>query len=527
MPVGEQTVLDDRYVLDELIGQGGMADVYRGTDRLLLRSIAVKVLREVSDPRQRARFIDEARTLAALNHPNLVTLLDAGFTGDRPYLVMELAEGSTLARSIPEGGLPSDQVSAIGRQLADALAYAHGRGVVHRDVKPSNVLLVDDRALLVDFGIARLMGTADHHTKTGDAIGSPAYLAPEQVAGEDLTPAADIFSLGLVLLEALTGLRAYTGSPMEAALARLNTAPPMPASLEPGWRSLIARMTHREPASRPTAAEVAGELAGPTVVPAPAPPPVAVDDLEATGELAVTMEAPLAPTGAGLAEPPQRRTRWRRSRSKLVAAVLLVLAAVAIGVPVLLSQQPTDAGAKASRASTMTAVAARFRAPLAQLHRAVEAASRPGSALSVRLGRVDDALAARHYPAARRALDALITTTQEQRQAGAVTAAQADRIVSAARHLRDLLPGAVAPTTVVSTPSAPQVKPHHRTRASHEPSPTVSTPAAPTQSAEPSETPTTAPTSTAPPSEEPSPSADTSTAAQDRTQATATATPSP
>jgi hypothetical protein len=521
MVVDEQTVLDDRYALDELIGRGGMADVYRGTDRLLLRSVAVKVLREVSEPRQRDRFIDEARTLAALNHPGLVTLLDAGFTGDRPYLVLELAEGCTLAQQVHKGGLPPDRVATIGRQLAEALAYAHQRGVVHRDVKPSNVLLVDDRALLVDFGIARLIGAADHHTRTGDAIGSPAYLAPEQVSGDEITPAADIFSLGLVLLEALTGLRAYTGSALEAAVARLTTAPPIPTSLDPGWRSLVARMTHRDPASRPTAAEVAGALDGPTVAPAPAPPPV--DALEATGELDATVEAPLHPASAGLDVPPPRGG-WRRRRGRLVAAVLLLVAAAAIGVPVLLSQhQPTEAGTKAPRAATMTQVAARYRAALAALHRAVAAADPPGSALSTQLGRVDAALAARHYPAARHALDALVSRAEAEQRSGDLSSTEATRISTAAGRLLALLPGT---TTVVTTPNPTHHQARHR-RPAKAPSPAATTPAAPAPSAPPpSSSPSTAPTSPAP-SDSPSSAPSSTTGAQGRTGGSPVGSPAP
>src|SRR5829696_6333993 len=201
MTADQPQVLDDRYALDELIGRGGMADVYRGTDRVLLRPVAVKLLREVAEEEHRDRFIEEARTLASLSHPNLVTLLDAGILVGRPYLVMELASGRTLSACISDGPIDADRMVGIGRQLADALAYAHARGVVHRDVKPSNVLVCDgDRVLLADFGIARLIGDAQHHTRSGDTIGSPAYLAPEQAAREPLTPAADIFSLGLVLL---------------------------------------------------------------------------------------------------------------------------------------------------------------------------------------------------------------------------------------------------------------------------------------------------------------------------------------
>jgi tRNA A-37 threonylcarbamoyl transferase component Bud32 len=515
MTIREQAVLDDRYVLDELIGQGGMADVYRGTDRLLLRSVAVKLLREVADPRQRARFIDEARTLAALNHPGLVTLLDAGFSGDRPYLVLELVEGRTLADLIREGALPPAQVTVIGRQLAEALAYAHRRGVVHRDVKPSNVLLVDDRAMLVDFGIARLVGAADHHTRTGDAIGSPAYLAPEQVSGEEIAPAADIFSLGLVLLEALTGLRAYTGSPVEAAVARLTVAPAMPTSLDPGWRTLVARMTHREPADRPSALEVAHQLDVPASAPAPTTAPPA-DALERTGELAVTKETPLEPVPADLAEAPPASGGWRRRRGRVLALALLLLATVAVAVPVLLSQRAATPDAEGSPAVTTATVATRFRAPLARLHRAVEAAEpAPGSVLNVRLAHVDDTLRARHYPAARRALQALVDDTVAARRSGDVGTADANRVVVAARELLALLPGA-APSQVA--PAAPPTHSARHHRGTQHPAPSASASVTPTPSASPSGAPSpSSPASTAPsgsPSTSPSGTPD----AQSRTE---------
>lgn len=348
MTIDGPVLLDDRYRLDERIGTGGSADVWRATDQLLNREVAVKLMRQAGDPTQRDRFVDEARTLARLNHPGLIVLLDAGILGDSPYLVMTLADDATLASRIAAGPLESAVVKSIGIQVANALAYAHGCGIVHRDVKPSNVLLCEDgRALLADFGIARLVGSTQHHTRTGDAIGSPAYLAPEQVTGEDLTPAVDVYALGLVLLEALTAERAFTGTQIEAAVARLNAAPAMPASLDPGWRALLARMTHRIPQNRPTAEEVAGELAldefvvsardrrDPLPVTDPEPT-VAAPLLDATSQLAVTMEADLgsAEVAEDVADAPWEPVGHRRRRPTvalglgvlLVAAVLVVLA---------------------------------------------------------------------------------------------------------------------------------------------------------------------------------------------------------
>jgi serine/threonine protein kinase len=157
--------------------------------------------------------------------------------------------------------LDPPRVAAIGAELATALAYVHACGVVHRDIKPSNVLLDrSGRVRLTDFGIARLLSDTSGYTATGTTIGTAAYLAPEQVRGERVGPAADVYALGLVLLEALTGERAYRGSPIEAALARLSTPPPMPPSLPEEWRVLVRQMTTLKEDLRPPAEEVAQRL---------------------------------------------------------------------------------------------------------------------------------------------------------------------------------------------------------------------------------------------------------------------------
>ncbi|GAA4367673.1 serine/threonine-protein kinase [Nocardioides caricicola] len=284
-PDGAAGVLGDRYRLGDLLGRGGMADVFRGTDQVLDRPVAVKVLRDGADVgADRARFTGEARTLARLSHRGLVTVLDAGITddctADRPFLVMELVEGPTLAALVADGPLDLERVAAIGSQVAEALAYAHERGVVHRDVKPGNVLLGDgDRVKLADFGIARLIGDTVRHTRTGQAIGTAAYLAPEQVTGREVDGATDVYALGLVLLEAITGVRAYPGTPTEAAIARLTRQPDVPDDLPANWRDLLVAMTALEPADRPSASAVAALLRDAPaadrtrVAPAVAPPP--------------------------------------------------------------------------------------------------------------------------------------------------------------------------------------------------------------------------------------------------------------
>lgn len=387
MTIDRSALLDDRYRLDERIGTGGSADVWRATDELLNREVAVKVMREAGDPTQRVRFVDEARTLAGLNHPGLIVLLDAGILGDHPYLVMTLADNSTLASRISAGPIESALVKSIGVQVAHALAYAHGCGIVHRDVKPGNVLLCGDgRALLADFGIARLVGSTEHHTRAGDAIGSPAYLAPEQVAGEELTPAVDVYALGLVLLEALTAERAFSGPPVEAALARLKAAPAMPVTLDPGWRALLARMTHRIPEDRPTAEEVAGELARDEFIASAADRQGAPSDtdpeltaalplLDATSQLAITMESALVPAGATEYRTDHQAEPIARSRRRPQLALGLVVLVAAVLIVALVRPHSGHSSAKVVPGVPVN-VPVRYQPSLATLHDAVNGPAR-------------------------------------------------------------------------------------------------------------------------------------------------------
>jgi serine/threonine protein kinase len=251
-------LLDGRYRLGDVLGSGGAAEVIRAVDERLGRPVAVKLFRgDVADQLQRHE--DEMRTLARLAHAGLVTVFDAGTDDEtqRPYLVMQLVEGSTLAQQLRRGPLPSLRTAQIGASLADALAYVHGQGLVHRDVKPAHVLIgADARVHLADFGIARIVDSA-HVTRTGDVLGTPAYFAPEQVSGELVGPAADVYALGLVLLECLTGRREYDGTSIEVAMARLHRQPEIPNQLPGIWQDLLAGMTAREPAVRVSAEQSA------------------------------------------------------------------------------------------------------------------------------------------------------------------------------------------------------------------------------------------------------------------------------
>ncbi len=334
-------LLGDRYLLGRELGHGGMAVVYQAWDSRLDRDVAVKVMREVvRDPAHRERFQVEGQTLAGLSHPGLIMLLDAGTEGDRPFLVMELVTGETLADLTRRRWLGVPEVAAIGRALAEALSYVHGQGIVHRDVKPSNVLVgPDERIRLADFGIARLLDSPVRHTATGLMLGTAAYLSPEQVRGESASAASDVYALGLVLIESLTGRPVFSGPPHVAALARLIEAPVIDEGLPATLRDVLTAMTADRPADRPTATEVAVRLkyvmaetpAGRmALVGNPEGRAFASDDPEtvSTQESALG-SAPLAHTA------PSRRPLAARSLAVAVLVAVLV-AALAIWAPTVL-----------------------------------------------------------------------------------------------------------------------------------------------------------------------------------------------
>lgn len=258
-------LLDHRYVLRERIGEGGMARVYRADDQALGRPVAIKVLRDADVIGSYERARSETTLLAGLNHHCLVTLFDAHIVeNDISYLVMEYVDGVTLRERINQGALPARQVASIAVDLAEALYVAHTSAIVHRDIKPSNVLLWKSplpgrewRAKLADFGIAHLLDSA-RVTTPGMIVGTVAYVAPEQARGEPPAPPADIYALGLLLIEALTGERPFgEAEGIGAVMARLSAPPEVPDWLSPEWRGLLRGMTAMRPEDRPTALEVA------------------------------------------------------------------------------------------------------------------------------------------------------------------------------------------------------------------------------------------------------------------------------
>lgn len=260
----EERLIGGRYRVTGTLGHGGMASVYRAVDEQLGREVAVKLFRiGPVDHGERARAEAEIHVLAGLRSPNLVTLFDAALDtadGDS-FLVMELVPGSDLATRLREGPLDPATTARVGAQVAEGLAAVHAQGIVHRDVKPANVLLEQDgeHVKLADFGIA-LLRDAARVTGTGTVIGTAAYLAPEQVLGQPVTGEADVYALGLMLLEALTGKQAFPGSAVEAATARLARAPEIDQHLPTAWRTLLHVMTAQHPEDRPSAAEAAARL---------------------------------------------------------------------------------------------------------------------------------------------------------------------------------------------------------------------------------------------------------------------------
>jgi eukaryotic-like serine/threonine-protein kinase len=260
MTITPGTVLADRWEITSRVAVGGMAEVHRAEDRLLERTVAIKLLR-THEARAAERFSREVTTHASLQHPDIVVLFDAGEHDGSPFLVMEFVDGPSLADLLLEGPLPLDRVRDLGRRMASALAYAHEQGVVHRDVKPGNVLFdAAGDAHLADFGIVRLADAAGA-TGTGTAMGTPGYIAPEQLTAQDeVAGPADVYALGLVLLEAATGRREFVGHATEAAMARLSRDPDVPDDLPADLRRLLGEMTSREPDERPTAADVAARI---------------------------------------------------------------------------------------------------------------------------------------------------------------------------------------------------------------------------------------------------------------------------
>jgi serine/threonine-protein kinase len=255
--------LSNRYRLDERIASGGMGDVWRGTDEVLGRTVAIKVLLPalMEEPGFAERFRGEARTMATINHPGVVDVYDYGSDQSVTYLVMEYVEGEALSRTLAKvGRLTPARTMALVAQAADALQAAHDKGVVHRDVKPGNLLVRPNGTLvLTDFGIAR-SAMVGQLTAVGSVLGTASYISPEQAAGSPATPASDVYSLGVVAYQCLAGHRPFDGeTPVEIAMKHVREVPrPLPADVPPVVRQVVERSMAKDPAARwPSASSLA------------------------------------------------------------------------------------------------------------------------------------------------------------------------------------------------------------------------------------------------------------------------------
>jgi eukaryotic-like serine/threonine-protein kinase len=254
--VGPGVSLGGRYVLDERVASGGMADVWAADDEVLQRRVAVKVMRPDTDHEElfALRFRDEALHSAALIHTNIATLFDYGEDDGVAFLVMELVDGKPLSALIKERGrIDADQVRSIVGQCALALGVAHEIKVVHRDVKPANILVRDDGLVkLTDFGIARAID-ASGHTRAGDLLGTPSYISPEQALGRPATGASDLYALGVVAHEMLCGAKPFEKpTPIATAMSHLHEPPPpLPDDVPEDLAGVIEDMLEKDPRDRP------------------------------------------------------------------------------------------------------------------------------------------------------------------------------------------------------------------------------------------------------------------------------------
>ncbi|MFJ6194522.1 serine/threonine-protein kinase [Micromonospora sp. NPDC092111] len=367
--LSSEVVLSGRYRLDERVATGGMGDVWRATDLILGRQVAVKVLLPalVSDPDFIARFRAEARIMAALRNPGIVQVFDSGEDkladgGRADYLVMEFVEGEPLSRRIEAAGhLDVAETMSIVAQAAQALHAAHAGGIVHRDVKPSNLLVQEDgTVVLVDFGVARSTNVTSI-TSTNAVPGTALYMAPEQASGRPVSAATDIYALGAVAYCCLTGQPPFTGdNPLQVAVRHLDDEPAeLPADIPPPVRALVSRALAKDPADRfATGAELAAAARAATGDGAAATTALVAPSLRGAAEPAGTRDdLPVVPAAAVASGP--RRNR----RGSLVGALAAVLVALTALGAALGAAKDTDGGVPNIRSTAPAAPTDAAEAP--------------------------------------------------------------------------------------------------------------------------------------------------------------------
>jgi serine/threonine protein kinase len=359
MRPGADVLLGNRYLLTERIAGGGMGEVWAATDDVLGRPVAVKILRReyADDPTFLERFRAEARHAAGLSHSGIAAVYDYGEEDGSPFIVMELVPGEALSAEMArQGALAPDRTLDIIGQAALALQAAHDGGVIHRDVKPGNLLLTPDGTVkITDFGIARATDSVPL-TLTGAIMGTAYYISPEQASGESVTPASDVYSLGIVAYECLTGRRPFDGNtPVSVALAQVQEEPPaLPAGIAEPVAALVMRMLAKDPADRPASAGELGRealalrAAGVGATPATRTLPVA--DADATRRIS-PVDGRRTDTNPGFLLPPLR-TRPAWLPFVIAAAVVLVLLLATVKACAGPGTSPTASSSSTPKGST-------------------------------------------------------------------------------------------------------------------------------------------------------------------------------
>ena len=365
-PTNQLETVGGRYRLGERIGRGGMGEVFVAHDLRLDREVALKLLHAnlAEQDGMRDRIVAEARLAARLTHPNVVAVLDTGEEAGRPFVVMERLSGRTLRDELQEGSMPAERIRDVGLQVLRALAAAHSLGIVHRDVKPGNVLDAGVGTWKVaDFGIAKWVHADETLTGTGELLGSPSYLAPERIEGGQAGPPADLYAVGVLLYEALVGRKPFEGDdPFSLADAIRRGGYEHPEAIlpdaAPGIVAVIDRAMRLDPRDRYDSAEAMAEaLAGDDVSPATVPAAVAAEPRtdEADDDVTATRPVPALDRTARLPTvPPARHARPRRvSRSAWVAVAAIVVTVALITTFAIVAFTGPDAASPSGNAQPL------------------------------------------------------------------------------------------------------------------------------------------------------------------------------